>query len=299
MSIVVGLLVAHVLALLFGLGGLLIILPNPQLWVGNPLATQVFAFGMQHAGALHIVLGALAMAACGTWLLGWRRTAIFFVVSTLSSVSIELLGTGTGWPFGAYEYTEGLGFKVLGRVPYTIPLSWFTMGLASYLLAIVIARRLGNRAREWHSVALGVWLLTVWDLVLDPAMAHESLPMKFWTWHQTGPYFGMPVQNFIGWAGTGLLFMALSRWLWRAVPPLRPTDMAIPFIIYAANVGFAIGLSLSVGLWEPCLLAIVLGVLPAALALAPPADGGRRTAESSSGSSLPGLAPSPPRRGLG
>ena len=55
----------------------------------------------------------------------------------------------------------------------------------------------------------------VWDLVLDPAMAHETLPVTFWVWNQTGPYFGMPVQNFVGWAGTALLFMGLSRWLWR------------------------------------------------------------------------------------
>ncbi len=50
----------------------------------------------------------------------------------------------------------------------------------------------------------------VWDLVLDPAMAHESLPVTFWVWNQTGPYFGMPVQNFAGWAGTALLFMGLE-----------------------------------------------------------------------------------------
>ncbi|MFN0070374.1 MAG: carotenoid biosynthesis protein [Chloroflexota bacterium] len=280
MSLVIALLAAHLLALLFGLGGLLIILPNPSLWVGNPLAAPVFAFGMQYAGALHIVLGALAMIACGVFLLGWKRTLIFFAISTTFSVSMELLGTGTGWPFGAYEYTEGLGAKIGGRVPYTIPLSWFTMGLASYLLALGAVRHLGRRARTWHALALGVWLLTVWDLVLDPAMAHESLPMKFWTWHQTGPYFGMPIQNFIGWAGTGLLFMAVSHWLWRSVPALTPTDMRVPFIVYAANILFAVGLSLSVGLWEPCVLAGVLGVLPAALALWQRPRGARSTERS-------------------
>ncbi len=267
MRVVIALLVGHLVALLFGLGGLLIILPNPHIWVGNPLATQVFVFGMQYAGALHIVLGALTMVAFGVWLLGWRRTLVFFVSSTALSVSMELLGTGTGWLFGAYEYTEGLGFKIGGRVPYTIPLSWFTMGLASYLMATVATRHLGQRAREWHSLLLGVWLLTVWDLVLDPAMAHESLPMKFWTWHQAGPYFGMPIQNFIGWAGTGLLFMAISRWLWGSVPPLTTISMRVPFIVYVANIVFAIGLSLSVGLWQPCILALVLGVAPASLAL--------------------------------
>jgi len=273
MTIVIVLLVAHLLALIFGLGGMLIALPNPSLWAGNPQATQVFTFGMLYAGALHIVLGAMATAAYGVVALGWRRTAIFFVISTTLSVSMELLGTGTRWPFGAYEYTEGLGFKIGGRVPYSIPLSWFTMGLVSYLVARRLTRNVIGPRREWLSVLGGIWLLTVWDLVLDPAMAHESLPIKFWTWHQQGPYFGMPIQNFVGWAATGLAFMSLSRWLWRDVPELSAASMRIPFVIYSANTLFAVVLSLSVGLWEPCLLAIILGIVPAGLALRPDSAG--------------------------
>ena len=57
-------------------------------------------------------------------------------------------------------------------------------------------------------------MLTAWDLVLDPAMADPGLKVQFWTWPESGPYFGMPVQNLIGWSLTGLLYMGLSRLLW-------------------------------------------------------------------------------------
>jgi hypothetical protein len=80
------------------------------------------------------------------------------------------------------------------------------MGLASYLLGGTLAR--------WHpvwGVALGAYFLTVWDLALDPAMAHPSLALNFWIWRQSGAYFGMPVQNFLGWTATAALFMGLSR----------------------------------------------------------------------------------------
>ena len=110
-----------------------------------------------------------------------------------------------------------------GRVPFTIPLSWFYwfyLGLSAYLLGSLGARARGLRPVAWWGVALGGWFLTVWDLVLDPALAHESLPVRFWGWHETGPYFGMPLHNVAGWTALGLLFMAVSRLLWRSDPPL-------------------------------------------------------------------------------
>lgn len=252
------LLIGHIVALGFGLIGLLIILPNPQLWAGSRDATRVFALSMQYAGSLHILLGAAAMLAFGLYQIGTRKTLIFFAVSTTLSLGAELLGTSVGWPFGAYAYTGGLGWKVGGHVPYTIPLSWFYMGFAAYLLA----RPLTGTRRSWLTAVLGAWFLTAWDLVLDPAMAHPQLPMQFWIWHETGPYFGMPIKNFIGWAVTGLAFMAISRWLWRSDIEPGSYSPLIPLCIFIANMVFASVLSLSVGLWQPVLLAIACGLLP-------------------------------------
>lgn len=274
------LLAAHLLALGFGLAGLLIALPNPDLWASDPNAVKVFNFGMTYAGSLHIILGALAMFAFGVYAIGWWRTGVFFALSVPISLGAELLGTGTGWPFGNYSYTSFLGYKIAGHVPFSIPLSWFYVGFASLLLGTAIARRFELRPRSLWSVGLGVWFLTVWDLVLDPAMAHESLPVKFWEWHQTGPYFGMPVLNFIGWSATGLVFMSLSRWLWRAdANRIGPaSDLWFPFAIYGVNTLFAMVLSASVGLWIPIVLAAILGLGPASLAWrARPSGPGQRT----------------------
>ena len=262
--------VAHLGALIFGLIGLLIMLPNPELWSGDPRAVRVFDWSMEYAGATHIILGAAAMFAYGVVALGWFKTTIFAVVSFILSLGFELFGTGTGWPFGNYEYTSFLGYKVLDRVPYTIPLSWFYMGLASYLLGALVARRLGVRRITLWTVLLGAWFLTVWDLVLDPAMAHESLRVQFWVWDETGPYFGMPIKNFIGWSVTGLAFMAVSRALWREeVKPLSH-DLRLPLAVYGVNLAFAMVLSAGVNLWVPILLAAVLGLLPPLLALRMP-----------------------------
>lgn len=270
------LVVAHLVALVFGLVGLLIMLPHPELWSSDPRAAEVFNWSMEHAGATHIIFGALAMAAWGVVALGWRKTAIFFVVSYSLSLGFELFGTGTGWPFGNYAYTDFLGTKVLGRVPYTIPLSWFYMGLASYLLGSLVLARWGGGRSAAGSVLLGMWFLTVWDLVLDPAMAHDSLRVQFWVWDETGPYFGMPIKNFVGWSVTGLVFMALSRWLWREGIDLRRAEPRIPVVVYAVNLVWAMVLSASAGLWIPILLAAALGLAPAIVALRTPSPRGRR-----------------------
>ncbi len=205
-----------------------------------------------------MVLGAAAMFAFSVAALGWRRTLIFFVLACGLSLSAELIGTGTGYPFGNYEYTTGLGYKVLGRVPFSIPLSWFYMGLASFMLGSVLAR-----GRPVWSVIMGAYLLTAWDLVLDPAMAHPGLALNFWVWHQAGPYFGMPVQNFAGWSATGALFMGVSRWLWRSDPPV--ISPRFPLTVYALNLAFAIVLSAAGDVWIPIGVALAAGCAAVAL----------------------------------
>jgi putative membrane protein len=79
----------------------------------------------------------------------------------------------------------------------------------------------------------------------------------------------MPIQNLVGWSVTGLLYMGISRLLWRQ--DMSPSELAptswFPFAVYAANLIFAMALSLGAGLWPPVVLALVAGMVPAALAL--------------------------------
>ncbi len=259
----------HLAALAFGLAGLLIAMPHPELWDHTAYGAQVFNFGIRYAGSLHILLGAATMLLFGLLFVGVRKTLIFFAASTLISLSMELMGTSTGFPFGPYAYTDFLGVKILGHVPYSIPLSWFYMGLTSLLLAHLLVARTGWARKTLWSLLIGVYFLTVWDLSLDPAMANTNLPVHFWMWYESGPYFGMPISNLVGWSVTGLIYMSVSRWLWRAPLDSRSLVAWLPFGMYAANTCFAIVLNLSAGLLLPPLIGIALGILPASLALLP------------------------------
>ncbi|HEV2528894.1 MAG TPA: carotenoid biosynthesis protein [Thermomicrobiales bacterium] len=265
-----GAFVGHLMAMTFGMLGILYVIPNLEDFVTSPDALRVYNWGMEYGGASHMILGAVAVFALGVYVLGLRKTTLFFVLAYLISAASELVGTSTGWPFGNYEYTSFLGYRLVDHVPYTIPLSWFYMGLTSYFLARLcvwlVGHRLTKKGREVTTILLGAWFVVVWDLVLDPAMAHEDLVIQFWTWQVDGAYFGMPIQNYIGWAFTAILFTALSRLSWNGgIVPSRIPAM-LPILLYASNIFFASGLSLSVGLWIPIVLCVALVILPFAIA---------------------------------
>jgi putative membrane protein len=257
----------HVVAMIFGLFGILVAIPHPELWANQPSAATFYAFVIDKTGGVGMILGAIAMLCYGFWAIGARRTLLFFIASCLISAAAELTGTKTGWPFGGYEYTNFLGAKLLGRVPFPIPLSWFYMGFASFMLGDAIARMYAPRNRNLVAVVLGTYLLTAWDLVLDPSMASPTLQyVHFWIWHETGPYFGMPLRNLVGWFGTGLVFIAVGRALWMERVSPAPS-VVIPLTVYTVNVVWSMILSVAAGMWPTAIAAIVLSLLPASFAV--------------------------------
>lgn len=258
---------AHLVAVVFAAFSLVVLIPNPGLWYHLPGAPTAYNIAMQYAGPLHIVLGALAAILYGRAHLGRREIAILAPVAIGISLGFELFGTGTGWPFGNYRYLDGLGYKVLGLVPYSIPLSWFYVAFAGYVLARHALARWVPRAPESAAIALGVWLLVSWDLVLDPAMAHEDLPLRFWVWAERGAYLGMPLVNLAGWIACGFAMLGVSRLLWGHTPDLAALPVLPMYAVYVGNLAFGAVICASLGLWAPIGLALVAGVLPASLAL--------------------------------
>lgn len=186
---------------------------------------------------------------------GIKWLASFALVYGLS-LSSELMGTNYGLPFGAYTYTELLGYKILGHVPVVIPLSWFYMALPSYFIARQTFKGEDSPGRTLKIIALGALLLTIWDLALDPAMSYLT---PFWVWSDTGPYYNMPWLNLAGWYVTGLALMgaftALKTSNW-----VDSLDRRWVLPYYGLNVILPIGMCAVAGSW----LAVIVTTLAVA-----------------------------------
>ncbi len=261
-------LIGHTVALAFGLAGLLLVLPNPEFIAALPTFGQTaFGWSMANGGVAYILLGAVTVALFAYRTLGVRHWLAFMVPSIVLSLGSELLGTSTGFPFGAYGYLNGLGYKIAGLVPFTIPLSWFYVGFCCYVLSRVGLENL--KLPKWvqlsGAIALGSLLLTAWDFVLDPAMSQAPYP--FWEFGEVGAFFGMPYRNVSGWLGTGALFMTVASLLWGKAPlRLSRSQLITPLVIYLINFAFGAIITvteLDARYWIPTSMSIMLGVVPA------------------------------------
>ena len=157
------------------------------------------------AAAVVVILGT-------SW--GWRRTVASLVTIAVLGWLVEYIGSTTGIPFGAYNYTERLQPHFVG-VPVLIPVAWFMLLPCAWTVARYIAGE-----RRWLFVLLSVLAFVAWDLFLDPQM----VTWDFWRWSQAGGYFGIPWSNYVGWVLAALVMTLVVR------PPEKPLRLLL--VIY-------------------------------------------------------------------
>jgi uncharacterized membrane protein len=178
------------------------------------------------------------------WLLrGHKWTAAFAAICALGFTA-EFIGVSTGMPFGRYYFTDMLGPKILGVVPWVMPLAWFNIAFPSHVIASAAFPK-----RPLFRRLLGAWLMLVWDLSIDPFMAHVY---PYWVWKNPGPYYGIPISNFAGWFFVGVLAMTV---LDRVRKSAMPKNLLAAY--YAANLAMPVGLVCLSGMWPAAALSIV------------------------------------------
>ncbi len=124
---------------------------------------------------------------------GWRKGLAALSGLGVFALLVEALGTWSGFPYGAFQYTGDLGWRVFGLVPWTVPFAWIPLLLGAVTIA---------GARFSGSVQRGIYaavLLTAMDFVLDPGAVSVGL----WRYSNPGLYYEVPWTNFAGWMLTG------------------------------------------------------------------------------------------------
>jgi uncharacterized membrane protein len=141
--------------------------------------------------------------------LGAREALVFFLFASFIPLLYEYT---EGWGFGGLvgctcSYSNLLGPKFLGKIPYVIPLVWSISLYGTFTMTNIIFNRIRiahefeeRASLQWFFKIVGMGIVTglimaSLDLIIDPVMVE----MGAWNWSVVGPYYGIPLWNYEGW----------------------------------------------------------------------------------------------------
>jgi len=229
------------------------------LWIfylcSYPIAVTGVAFDV-HPGFSMAWAGSILLFIQGIigilWLVlqvGWRRGLLLASIGGIGGILGETLGVATGFPFGHYYYTHILFPRLPGSVPLPLAGAWLLVITSSVAIARWLVPGNGGEGigvTRIKQIAIAAVAGMGMDLVLEPVAVKVQY---YWIWQQSGPYFGIPTSNFIGW---GLLCAVLTGVILYFWP--QPQQTVYPMLTDWPSVA-------SSGIWMYVLTAFMFGVI--------------------------------------
>ena len=169
------------------------------------------------ASAASVVLFAVPSLWAAKMWLGWRDAIILFVILGIYALLIETAAINTGFPYGHFGYSDHLGFKLFGVVPWTVAFAWTPLLLGAYA---VVANLSNSRPMR---IVLTALVLVLFDLVLDPG----AVRLGFWRYAEDGAFYGVPFSNFAGWIVSGLVGGVVLEFVLSRFKPLLPVPVQL------------------------------------------------------------------------
>lgn len=196
----------------------------------------------------------------GAWDLGWRRTLLFAAWLWPVAWVAEFSSTRTGIPFGLYHYTEDTRHVELfvANVPLMDSLSFTFLAYASFCLArLVWSRRMPSASAV---TLLSGLLMMLLDVVIDPLAVRgdQWFLGRIFYYAEGGPYFGVPLSNFLGWFIVGVAGVGGYVWLRRGQETVAMTRVWPGTALYYAVLAFNLAMTAWIREWG--MLALGVGV---------------------------------------
>ncbi|HEY6305722.1 MAG TPA: carotenoid biosynthesis protein [Candidatus Angelobacter sp.] len=194
----------------------------PPPWYAASQILPAVLFAMIHGAIAYRPRGILAFAA----------------ISLGVGYLMEAIGVRTGFPFGHYYFTDGMGPKLF-LVPMLMGPAYLGIGFIAWAVAKVILSA-SNSSDELAGTRLvtlplaASFIMVAWDLSMDPALSTVG---HYWIWTRGGAYFGVPVTNFLGWYLTNYLiyqlFAIFHRRRFEATNPPQFAHQRLAVLFYA------------------------------------------------------------------
>jgi putative membrane protein len=148
--------------------------------------------------ALHVIAPVIFALVHGASAYRVRGIVVFAVLCLVIGNVFENVGVMTGFPYGHYYFTAGMGPKLFA-VPILLGLAYVGMAYLSWTLARLILCDLEQPCMGTRVVILpllAAFIMLAWDLSQEPVW---STILRLWIWRDGGVYFGVPLSNFFGW----------------------------------------------------------------------------------------------------
>ncbi len=152
------------------------------------------------------VLMLLIVVLHGTKRYGKKNMLVFFLITAGVAYLFENINVATGWPAGHYSYTSNLG---LLPVPFVIVFNYFTMGYLSWMTSQILTRNYIKKLKNkmiFFVPLIAAFIMVMWDLGMDPI---NSTILQLYIWQNPGPYFGVPIMNFVAWFVVVFIFFQI------------------------------------------------------------------------------------------
>lgn len=165
---------------------------------------------LEWANAVFLYLAGTLAVIYAVKTLGAFAGLTFSIIIMAFTMWAESLGVKYGWVFGAYHYEKDFGIQIFG-VPLTIGFAWVMVIFTS--MAFVrswLTQSFSIKGLLTYSLITSM-LAVCMDLIIDPV---AFVAKEYWVWEDSGPYYGIPNQNFAGWFSVsfGIQFL-LYLWM--------------------------------------------------------------------------------------
>lgn len=158
-------------------------------------------------------------------------TYIISTVAELLSLKTPLRCFGVKYWYHLDQPLFSSRIRFLKVYPLEVSLAWVILKYISFNLAMLITQAF--LLPHMVVVFLTPLILVSLDFIIDPVAVNVS---KLWQWEKGSKYFGIPLQNFVGWYIVGFLSTFLFSFVYRERQLTFNILYFLPIIFYASFI---------------------------------------------------------------
>jgi uncharacterized membrane protein len=153
---------------------------------------------------------------CHAWMsTSFRDASLLLATSSLVGCALEFAGIRCAFFCGSrYQYDAGIALQILGGVPVCVLLMWFVIAYTAIVFLRPFAIRVGE-SLSWKRLAVKASLCALYMVAVDVFLDPLAVTYGLWRWENPGPYFTVPLRNFVAWFIVGMcmcgVYLALER----------------------------------------------------------------------------------------